>query len=455
MSLDTDKEEKHVKQEPLRLGLNRRAVYRKPVDVRWILLASAGIFALFSIAFDVPVWASFFAYALIFVLVIGGGMKSRTKVKAPSGVSRKEASEIVDRGMKSAVNALPDPCFVVDYRGTTQYVNLAAQRRFGTIAVGDPLSFRIRAPSLLEALDRVSNGGSTEVIDWTEKVPMELWLEAHIAPLWSVSSGNLAVPRGRPGLILVVIRDLTEARRLERMRADFVANASHELRTPLASLTGFIETLQGPAKGDPKAQDQFLGIMLDQAERMRRLIDDLLSLSRIEMKVHVQPETLVDLSLIMRHSVETLLPVAKESGVEVNVNVSEEPAEIRGEKDELVQVFSNLIENALKYGSSGGRVDVTCRLDPDSTETPHWIAEVRDFGPGIDPEHLPRLTERFYRVDVVTSRQMKGTGLGLAIVKHILTRHRARLEIESKPDEGACFRVFIPGAVIYDENELD
>ncbi len=453
MSLDTGKQEKQANQEPLRLGLNRQAVYRKSVDVRWVLLASAGIFALFSMAFDVPVWASFFAYALIFVLVIGGGMKSRTRVKAPSGVSRKEVSEIVDRGMKSAVNALPDPCFVVDYRGTTQYVNLAAQRRFGTIAVGDPLSFRIRAPSLLEALDRVSNGGSTEVIDWAEKVPMELWLEAHIAPLRSVSSGNLAVPHGRPGLILVVIRDLTEARRLERMRADFVANASHELRTPLASLTGFIETLQGPAKGDPKAQDQFLAIMLEQAERMRRLIDDLLSLSRIEMKVHVQPESLVNLGQIMQHSVETLLPVAKETGVQLNVTVPDEPAEIRGENDELVQVFSNLIENALKYGSSGGRIDVTCRPDPDSTEIPHWIAEIRDYGPGIDPEHLPRLTERFYRVDVVTSRQMKGTGLGLAIVKHILTRHRARLEIESKPDKGACFRVFIPGAFVYDENE--
>ncbi len=239
------------------------------------------------------------------------------------------------------------------------------------------------------------------------------------------------------------------------MRADFVANASHELRTPLASLTGFIETLQGPAKNDPKAQDQFLGIMLHQAERMRRLIDDLLSLSRIEMKVHVQPESLVDLGQIMSHSVETLLPVANESGVNINLSLPDEPIEIRGENDELVQVFSNLIENALKYGSSGGRVDVTCRPDTESTETPQWIAEVRDYGPGIDPEHLPRLTERFYRVDVVTSRQMKGTGLGLAIVKHILTRHRARLEIESKPNEGACFRVFIPGAVLYDENDVD
>ena len=454
MSEQTNKDRQPGYQEPLRLGLNRKAIYRKTIDVRWVLFAAVLIFFLFSLAFAVPFWASFFAFALIFVLIIGGGIKSRTKLKAPSGLSWKETNQIVDKGMKVAVNALPDPCFVVDYRGTTQYVNSAAQKRFGTIAIGDPLSFRIRAPSLLEALDRVASGGVTEVIDWTEKVPVELWLEAHIAPLWTAAKAGSVTTKGRSGLILVVIRDLTETRRIERMRADFVANASHELRTPLASLTGFIETIQGPAKDDPQAQAQFLGIMLDQAERMRRLIDDLLSLSRIEMKVHVQPEEIVDLGLIMRHSVETLAPLAKELGVTFNVSIPEEPIDIHGANDELVQVFSNLIENGLKYGSSGGKVDVTCRLDTDSSETPHWIAEVRDYGPGIDPEHLPRLTERFYRVDVVTSRQMKGTGLGLAIVKHILTRHRARLEVESVPGEGACFRVHVPGIVHFEDEEL-
>ncbi|WP_102868363.1 ATP-binding protein [Pseudovibrio exalbescens] len=436
-----------IASEPLGIRLNRQTVYRKTIDVRWVLLALAAVLGLFKLAYGVPLWAAVSGFALIFILIIGGGMKSRTVVKPPSGMSRRAAEEIVDRGMKSAVNALPNPCFVVDDRGTTRYVNLAAQKRFGMIAVGDPLSFRIRAPSLLEALDRVSEGGPSEIIEWSEKVPMELWLEAHIAPLWAVSGKRPeGADRTRPGLILVVIRDLTETRRLERMRADFVANASHELRTPLSSLTGFIETLQGPAKDDARARDRFLGIMLDQAERMRRLIDDLLSLSRIELKVHVQPETILDLRDIIRHSADALAPVAREQKATVNVDLPNEPVEVRGERDELVQVVDNLVENALKYGGSGERVDVSMVKDSHYQETPHWVLSVRDYGPGIEPEHLPRLTERFYRADTETSRQMKGTGLGLAIVKHILTRHRARLEIESEPGQGACFKVLIPAA---------
>ncbi|WP_208976172.1 ATP-binding protein [Polycladidibacter stylochi] len=371
-------------------------------------------------------------------------MKTRTTLRPPSGVSRKEADEIVDKGMKSAVNALPHPCFVVDYRGTTQYVNHAARKLFGNVTAGDPLSFRIRAPSLLEALDRVSNAGPAEIIDWSEKVPTEQWFEAHIAPLWSVSHGNMAVPRGRPGLILVTIRDLTDTKRLERMRADFVANASHELRTPLASLTGFIETIMGPARDDATAREKFLQIMLDQAERMRRLIDDLLSLSRIEMRAHVQPSHIADLPTIIRHSVDALMPVAEELGVTINIELPERPQEILGERDELVQVFNNLIENALKYGSSGKRIDIHMDNQDMSGANEAFKVTVKDYGPGIDPEHLPRLTERFYRVDVATSRQMKGTGLGLAIVKHILTRHKAKLEIDSQPGEGAAFTVTIP-----------
>ncbi|MDX5593139.1 ATP-binding protein [Pseudovibrio sp. SPO723] len=441
-------ERPQLSNEPLGIRLNRQTVYRKTIDVRWVLLAVALVFGLFQVAFNVPLWAAFTGFALVFTVIIGGGMKSRTILKPPSGASRRAAEEIVDRGMKSAVNALPNPCFVVDDRGTTRYVNLAAQKRFGMIAVGDPLSFRIRAPSLLEALDRVSEGGPSEIIEWSEKVPMELWLEAHIAPLWSVSgTRNQSTGQSRPGLILVVIRDLTESRRLERMRADFVANASHELRTPLASMTGFIETLQGPAREDAQARDRFLQIMLDQGERMRRLIDDLLSLSRIEMKVHVQPESVLDLRHVIQHSSDALAPLAREQGVTVNLSLPDARVDVRGERDELVQVIDNLIENALKYGGSGGRVDVTLKRDQERQEGVSWIVEVRDYGPGIDQEHLPRLTERFYRADTETSRQMKGTGLGLAIVKHILTRHRARLEIESEPGSGASFSVLIPGAV--------
>ncbi|MTI18758.1 two-component sensor histidine kinase [Rhodobacteraceae bacterium RKSG542] len=446
MAKANEGKEAELSSEPLGLRINRKTVYRKSVDVRWLLLTFALVLAFFYLAFDVPFWALFTAFAVLFTLVIGGGMKSRTKLKPPSALGSKEDASVLDRGMKSVVNALPNPCYVVDYRGTTQYVNAAAQKRFGIIALGDPLSFRIRAPSLLEALDRVAHGGTSEIIEWSEKVPMELWLEAHISPLWSVAVRRSGGQK-RPGLILVVIRDLTETKRLERMRADFVANASHELRTPLASLTGFIETLQGPAKNDEVARERFLAIMLEQAERMRRLIDDLLSLSRIEMKVHVLPETIVDLRDVLKHSVDSLAPIAKELEVDVSIEVPDAPVVVRGEKDELIQVVHNLAENALKYGGSGGKVDLKIERVSGSQDVPEWLLSVKDYGPGIPPEHLPRLTERFYRVDTQTSRQMKGTGLGLAIVKHILTRHRARLEIDSHLGEGATFRIFIPGAV--------
>ncbi len=374
-------------------------------------------------------------------------MRTRTTLKKPSSISRKGIGQLVDRGMRLSVNALPNPCYVVDERGTTLFANRVAQERFGVIASGDPLSFRLRAPSLLEALDRVSHGGEPESIEWSEKVPIELWLEAYISPMRSSSNKGEGGKRQQAEPILVVIRDFTETKRLEKMRADFVANASHELRTPLASLTGFIETIQGAAKDDEAARSKFLSIMLNQAERMRRLIDDLLSLSRIEMKEHVQPDQIIDLRTIIEHSVDGLSPLAEEMGVKLSLKIPDDFVSVRGERDELIQVVNNLVENALKYGETGKRVDVSVEADKAAASVKGgWCITVRDYGQGIAEEHLPRLTERFYRVDTQTSRQKKGTGLGLAIVKHILTRHRARLEVSSTLGEGTAFRVYIPAA---------
>ncbi|MCC2111343.1 MAG: two-component sensor histidine kinase, partial [Hyphomicrobiales bacterium] len=217
----------------------------------------------------------------------------------------------------------------------------------------------------------------------------------------------------------------------------------HELRTPLASLAGFIETLQGPAKDDEEARERFLAMMHDQATRMSRLIDDLLSLSRVERRAHMRPNSRVDLVAILRHVADSMAPLANELGVTIETQLPPDKIIIAGERDELVQVFNNLVENACKYGQSGERVVV--RADAADGKGP-CSASVIDFGPGIAPEHLPRLTERFYRVDVASSREKKGTGLGLAIAKHILTRHRGRLAIESTPGEGASFTVRIPVA---------
>jgi two-component system phosphate regulon sensor histidine kinase PhoR len=297
-------------------------------------------------------------------------------------------------------------------------------------------------PELVEAIRHTTSTGEPRRVEFSGRVPVDRWYEAHVTAL---RLRGEEASKG-PDLMLITVRDLTPLRRMEEMRADFVANASHELRTPLAALSGFIETLQGPARDDQAARDRFLAIMKQQAFRMARLIDDLLSLSRVELNVHVRPETPVDLVAIVRHVTDAMQMLARERGVEVVVNAPAEPIIVPGDRDELVRVFENLVENALKYGASGKRVEIGIACEASRGRSPEACVSVRDFGPGIPPEHLPRLTERFYRVDVAQSRAEGGTGLGLAIVKHILARHQGRLAIDSTLGQGATFTVRLPAA---------
>lgn len=421
---------------------NAETPKRRLRDARWTLLAGAVVLLGLVGFYGIPAWVGLLGFGLMAiatVMVPRNAASRRVKVKSQREMRRMWPGT----GMKVTVDALPSPCFVADARGITRYVNSEAMEAYPGARPGDPLSFSLRAPSLLEAFDRVCSSGEVEKISWIEKVPRETWLEAHIAPMYMPGSAESARAAETPDFVLVVVQDLTENRRLERMRTDFVANASHELRTPLASLTGFVETLQGPARDDAEARDRFLAIMLDQASRMRRLIDDILSLSRIELRAHVRPQTMVDLCEIIRHTNDALAPLAKDMNVEIRLDLPENPVMVAGDRDELIQVTENLIENALKYGSTGEAVDVSLKTEGSGDNGSEWQIAVRDYGEGIAPEHLPRLTERFYRVDVDSSRAMKGTGLGLAIVKHILTRHRARLDVDSEPGQGATFKVTI------------
>ena len=225
------------------------------------------------------------------------------------------------------------------------------------------------------------------------------------------------------------------------MHADFVANASHELRTPLASIRGFVETLQGAAKDDPTAQARFLGIMQAQAERMSRLIEDLLSLSRIELREHVAPTSPVDLNGVVQDVIAALKQTAEKNHVSLRIDGLPDEALVIGDRDELAQVAQNLVQNAIKYGRKGGQVDVSLRRHDKQLEL-----AVTDDGIGIAPEHLPRLTERFYRVSAKDSKERGGTGLGLAIVKHIVNRHRGELRVSSVLGEGSTFTVAMPAA---------
>ncbi len=416
-----------------------RSLRQRLERVRWLLLCVAVLIVVSVSVYDMPVRHAIVAFIAITLVALF--LPKRRNAMTVSAQLPSHDFTWPDTGMKLIVDALPHPCFIVDQRGVTRYMNALATKNFASVKSGDPLSFALRAPSLLEGLERVSAGGATERISWSEKAPTESWFEAHMAAVRLPSSTHK--DRNKPNFVLVSVLDLTEQHRLERMRADFVANASHELRTPLASLTGFIETLQGPAREDPVARDRFLGIMLEQAERMARLIDDLLSLSRIELKANMRPGLRVDLHEVVRSVVDALGPLASELDVRIETDLPDGAMVVAGERDELVQVVGNLSENALKYGADGERIEISVTHHASAKGAGEWALTVRDWGAGIAPEHLPRLTERFYRVDAATSREMKGTGLGLAIVKHILNRHRARLEISSEPGKGAAFTVHI------------
>lgn len=324
------------------------------------------------------------------------------------------------------VHAMPDPALVVDRLGMVTLANAQAAELLEIKPEGLHLSASLRVPAVLEAVAAAGRGDGAASVDYELRVPMPRSFRAHVSPL------------GDGCGVLLVLRDLTREQQIERMRADFVANASHELRTPLAALSGFLDTILGAAKNDEKAQVKFLGLMRSQADRMRRLIDDLLSLSRIEMNEHVRPSDEVDLVQVANHVRDVLSPVAKEFGCELSV-ASDGPLTISGSRDELVQVVQNLAENALKYASSGKRVEINVSRRGGSADI-----SVRDHGPGIAEEHIPRLTERFYRVNVQESRSRGGTGLGLAIVKHIVNRHRGRLAITSELGKGSTFTVKLP-----------
>jgi two-component system phosphate regulon sensor histidine kinase PhoR len=351
----------------------------------------------------------------------------------------RRSDPVESAAVAAIVSGMPDPAVLLDRAGRVIHLNEAAAQLAPALRKNELAQFALRSPEIITALREAIATSEPRRASYLDHVPVDRWMELVITPV--------PVPTNFGGgdkCMLMTFHDQTPLRRVEEMRADFVANASHELRTPLAALSGFIDTLQGQAKDDPKARERFLGIMHNQATRMARLIDDLLSLSRVELSAHVRPDTLIDLVPIIRQVADGLEPLARERQVEVETSLPETPVMIAGDREELLRLFENLIENALKYGASGGRVVVSLVSVPAGDGSVEIRVMVRDFGPGIAPEHLPRLTERFYRVDVGDSRSQGGTGLGLSLVKHILNRHRGRLLIESAPRQGATFTACFP-----------
>lgn len=354
------------------------------------------------------------------------------------------------RHVAMLLRAVPIPALAVDRRGRVLAVNPAAEAMFGPDLTDRPFVTVIRTATVNQALDWVLSDHLSPPPfspDATLPPPPEggLSLRATLSARGEDRACEVTVSPISDGAV-VVLQDTSGVEHAEEMRRDFVANVSHELRTPLTALMGFIETLRGPARDDAAARDRFLSIMEREASRMNRLVADLLSLSRVESNERLRPAQRVDLAGILRGAVATLTPAARDAGVALVLDAPAGAVWLPGDSDQLTQVFHNLIENAVKYGGSGGEVRLRLFHLPHEPvlRGPAWSVEVADRGEGIEARHLPRLTERFYRVDTHRSREKGGTGLGLAIVKHIVNRHRGRLRIDSQRGQGSRFTVTLP-----------
>ena len=384
--------------------------------------------------------------------------------RVPRGISDSWAEPAVSPQAEagaSLLTALPLPALEIGPGQKIMAFNRAADELFqlGNLPFARA-SAVIRSPVLLAAIDQaLERPGAGPVSAEIETGPDETW-RAHVT----------RIPAGRH--VLVLMEDLTPVKRAARARADFLANASHELRTPLTAISGFIETMRGPAKDDTAAWPRFLDIMAGESNRMSRLIADLLSLSRIESSEHVLPRGRENLAEIVSASLAVLEPIAAERGVTLKVaGGGQDMPEMTAHRDELIQVVENLVSNAMKYSKPGSAVtlsfgaapslaearlaasqqwDVSQRMTllqalarSQGPEAAVWL-RVEDQGPGIEREHLPRLGERFYRADQSRGGKITGTGLGLAIVKHIMAHHRGGLAVETLLGQGTAFGVWMP-----------
>lgn len=335
------------------------------------------------------------------------------------------------------LDALPGAAVLIDRSERVRLANAAARDLLGRNAEGRHFVTLIRQPAVLEAIERALESGAATNARYLVAAGSETAFRLTAAPLGGA---------GRPDGILLSFEDISPEEQASQMRRDFVANVSHELRTPLTALLGFIETLRGAARDDAAARDRFLGVMEREASRMNRLVQDLLSLSRVETQERVRPAKAVDMIALIRAVMATLSPGAAEQGVTLVLQTDLSAAAVNGDSDQLTQAIQNLVENAIKYGGRDKTVTIAARIVESEPvlRARCLCVSVADQGEGVEAHHLPRLTERFYRVDNHRSRQMGGTGLGLAIVKHIVNRHRGRLKIASQPGQGTVFTIFLP-----------
>jgi two-component system, OmpR family, phosphate regulon sensor histidine kinase PhoR len=397
---------------------------------RWVAILPIAIIILYTAFYHLPLLPAFIGSAAI---IAGAAFLPRESIFRQALPLTRSEPLVANHVLDAMLEGLPAPVMVLDAQTHVLRFNGQAKEMFPALRENQRLSAFLRDPAVLDGVALASNSRvPRQIVRHETRVPIERHVDVTIA--WIGAVHGKSPPE--QAAILLYLQDLTAQEALNSMRTDFIANASHELRTPLASVLGFIETLQGPAREDTNARERFLTIMARQAKRMARLIDDLLSLSRIEMHQHVRPQNNVDLVSLIDHVIATLKPHSEKTDITLHRNSNTETAEVLGDRDELEQVFSNLIENAIKYGRPGGNVWVSIKTELQGGIT----VSVRDDGRGIAPRHLPRLTERFYRATDEFGEKT-GTGLGLAIVKHAVNRHRGELYVTSEANIGSEFTV--------------
>ena len=376
----------------------------------------------------------------VIALIVAGALWAARRARTPPPARPEDEPVEAEPVERRILDELPDPVILLDGSRHVVYANRTARGSFNIAETGRDLAVSLRHPAVLDAVDAALAGGASDAVEFE--------VAAGVPTVFEVKVTAIPEPADdRDGArAVVLLHDVTGKKRADEVRADFVANVSHELRSPLAALAGFIETLSGPARDDPAARAKFLGIMDNEARRMTRLIEDLLSLSRVEANEHVRPEDEIDIGAVIGEVAETYASRRGESGHAIDVDLPDDLPGVLGDRDQLSQVFRNLIDNALKYGGPGKPVRIAARpveRVPESGARGVAVS-VRDQGDGIPAVHVPRLTERFYRVDKGRSRELGGTGLGLAIVKHIVSRHRGHLLVESTPGSGSAFTVTVP-----------
>lgn len=361
------------------------------------------------------------------------GSRDRVDTGLPPRAAETEVPQVF-------LERLPDPIIVLTGAREIVAVNNAARDAFGIGPLGRDLALSLRHPDILAAVESIIAGAPSVTQEVTLPIPSPRTFTLF-------ASGLLSSADHHASRVVLVLRDETRAKRAEQSRADFVANASHELRSPLAALIGFIETLRGPASDDAAARDRFLGIMQAESLRMARLIEDLMSLSRVEINEHVPPRDRVDAHRLLAAVADTLAIRAHQRRMKIVLDLPDDLPQVTGDMDQLSQVFHNLVGNSIKYGREGTQIHIVGRAQrPPGLPRGGVAISVVDEGEGIEAIHLPRLTERFYRADTGRSRRLGGTGLGLAIVKHIVNRHRGRLTIESTLGKGTTVSVLLPAA---------